>query len=317
MDDRRPIPDALQFLNRAFLEGECERERLESENRALQERVTQLSLAQETHDTYEADLLRRIGMLELALKRARNGEEEDTTFDALDLPARLISRTASQSGTKEEGLDISEDDDLLDDDAFDRAINELSAGEEQPAELEMPRQAQPVMIQRSKSAPVSQVPAVMQRSHSAPSGSNQRMPSDTLSRTAGAVGGHRPYKVRETLRGHMDGVRALAFHPAQPLLVSGSEDGTVKLWDLRHAERQKGVSSSDHKRNRQVDPRLTYRGHVGAVFAVRIGRCLGDSVCVSAGIDATIRVWLLSDPLESDSDSSSYSNGEGFPFSQV
>jgi striatin 1/3/4 len=307
--DRRPIPDALQFLNRAFLEGDCERERLLADNRAMQERLTKLSLAQETHEAYECDLLRRIEMLEQALKQERNGESTGD-FAELDIPTRVIARNIlSQSGVQEEPLENIEDD-LLDDDAFDKAIDEMSATETQPT------------IQRSHSLLSERVPAMIQRSHSAPSRTPpQRMASDTP-QCADMIGGYRPYRVKEILRGHMDGVRTLSFHPAQPLLVSGSEDGTVKLWDLRHADRQKSSSSSDQKRSpRQVDPRLTYRGHVGAVFAARIGRSLGDSVCVSAGMDATIRVWLLSDALESDGDSStpsssSYSNGEGFPFSQ-
>lgn len=35
-----------------------------------------------------------------------------------------------------------------------------------------------------------------------------------------------------TLRSHFDGVRALAFHPVEPCLVTVSEDHTLKLWNL-------------------------------------------------------------------------------------
>ncbi|KAG3109913.1 hypothetical protein PI124_g11103 [Phytophthora idaei] len=41
-------------------------------------------------------------------------------------------------------------------------------------------------------------------------------------------GSYRAHKLKLKLSGHMDGVRALAFHPTEPLLVSGSEDCTVK-----------------------------------------------------------------------------------------
>lgn len=37
---------------------------------------------------------------------------------------------------------------------------------------------------------------------------------------------------RYTLRSHFDGVRALAFHPVEPCLVTVSEDHTLKLWNL-------------------------------------------------------------------------------------
>jgi WD40 repeat protein len=33
-----------------------------------------------------------------------------------------------------------------------------------------------------------------------------------------------------TLRGHVNAVKSVAFHPALPLLATGSEDGTAKLW---------------------------------------------------------------------------------------
>ncbi|XP_048455844.1 striatin-3 isoform X4 [Rhincodon typus] len=36
-----------------------------------------------------------------------------------------------------------------------------------------------------------------------------------------------------TLRSHFDGVRALVFHPVEPVLVTASEDHTLKLWNLQ------------------------------------------------------------------------------------
>ena len=35
-----------------------------------------------------------------------------------------------------------------------------------------------------------------------------------------------------SLRGHFDAVRCLAFHPTESVLISGSEDQTIKLWNL-------------------------------------------------------------------------------------
>lgn len=35
-----------------------------------------------------------------------------------------------------------------------------------------------------------------------------------------------------TLRSHFDSVRSLAFHPVEALLVTASEDQTLKLWNL-------------------------------------------------------------------------------------
>lgn len=36
-----------------------------------------------------------------------------------------------------------------------------------------------------------------------------------------------------TLRSHFDGVRSLAFHPEDTVLITGSEDHTLKLWNLQ------------------------------------------------------------------------------------
>lgn len=36
-----------------------------------------------------------------------------------------------------------------------------------------------------------------------------------------------------TLRSHFDGIRALTFHPVEPVLVTASEDHTLKMWNLQ------------------------------------------------------------------------------------
>ena len=40
------------------------------------------------------------------------------------------------------------------------------------------------------------------------------------------------WNAKYTLRSHFDGVRALAFHPQEPVLITASEDNTLKLWNL-------------------------------------------------------------------------------------
>lgn len=36
-----------------------------------------------------------------------------------------------------------------------------------------------------------------------------------------------------TLRSHFDGIRGLAFHPVEPVLITASEDHTLKMWNLQ------------------------------------------------------------------------------------
>lgn len=41
------------------------------------------------------------------------------------------------------------------------------------------------------------------------------------------------WNAKYTLRSHFDCVRALAFHPVEPVLITASEDNTLKLWNLQ------------------------------------------------------------------------------------
>ncbi|OBS72412.1 hypothetical protein A6R68_13013, partial [Neotoma lepida] len=75
-----------------------------------------------------------------------------------------------------------------------------------------------------------------------------------------------------TLRSHFDGVRALAFHPVEPVLVTASEDHTLKLWNL-----QKTVPA---KKQECLFRPISSNGEQ----------------CFSGGIDATIQWWNMPSP---------------------
>ncbi|NWY60615.1 STRN4 protein, partial [Chionis minor] len=90
-----------------------------------------------------------------------------------------------------------------------------------------------------------------------------------------------------TLRSHYDAVRGLAFHPAEAALVTASEDGTLKLWNLQKPVTPKKNAALD------VEPVYAFRGHRGPVLAVAMGH--DSALCCSAGVDACIRRWRLPD----------------------
>lgn len=64
------------------------------------------------------------------------------------------------------------------------------------------------------------------------------------------------------LKGHLDGVRSLAVSQDKQVLISASEDKTLKLWELKKFEKKLEKSS--------VEPFCTLRGHKGPVFSLSV-----------------------------------------------
>lgn len=91
-----------------------------------------------------------------------------------------------------------------------------------------------------------------------------------------------------TLRSHFDGVRALAFHPVEPVLVTASEDHTLKLWNLQKTVPAKKSASFD------VEPIYTFRAHLGPVLSLVVSS--NGEHCYSGGIDSTIQWWKMLSP---------------------
>ena len=87
----------------------------------------------------------------------------------------------------------------------------------------------------------------------------------------------------QVLAGHTGQVGAVAvgaLADGVPVIVSGGEDATVRVWRLAD-----GIPVGD-----------PVTGHTGAVNAVAVGALAdGTPVIVSGGEDATVRVWRLAD----------------------
>ncbi|XP_061579863.1 striatin-like isoform X1 [Cololabis saira] len=91
-----------------------------------------------------------------------------------------------------------------------------------------------------------------------------------------------------TLRSHFDSVRGLAFHPTEPVLVTASEDHTLKLWNLQKTAPAKKCAALD------VEPIYTFRAHSGAVLCVTMSS--GGDQCFSGGADGTVQSWNTPNP---------------------
>ncbi|XP_041775018.1 striatin-4 isoform X2 [Anopheles merus] len=93
------------------------------------------------------------------------------------------------------------------------------------------------------------------------------------------------WNAKYTLRSHFDGVRALAFHPQEPVLITASEDHTLKLWNLQKTVPAKKSASLD------VEPLYTFRSHSGPVLCLAMS-ATGEQ-CYSGGLDGAINCWNL------------------------
>lgn len=109
------------------------------------------------------------------------------------------------------------------------------------------------------------------------------MSSSTAANTKEA---HRKtWNSKYTLRSHFDGVRALAFHPHKPVLITASEDHTVKLWNLQKTVVTKKSAALD------VEPLYTFRAHTGPVLCLAMST--NGEQCYSGGLDGAIHCWNL------------------------
>ncbi|XP_067624578.1 striatin-3 isoform X2 [Eurosta solidaginis] len=107
--------------------------------------------------------------------------------------------------------------------------------------------------------------------------------------TGGGTGSYRKtWNAKYTLRSHFDGVRALIFHPEEPVLITASEDHTLKLWNLQKTVPAKKSASLD------VEPLYTFRAHTAPVLC--LGMSTTGDVCYSGGLDGNIECWQLPSP---------------------
>ncbi|KAF8975792.1 hypothetical protein BGZ46_008848 [Entomortierella lignicola] len=94
------------------------------------------------------------------------------------------------------------------------------------------------------------------------------------------------WRPKVTLRRHLDTVRSIAFHPNERALLSGSEDGTMKYWNL-----EPSLKDSKRPLNGEVEPIHTYRGHTKPITSVAISA--NQNKLFSASMDSTVRSWKV------------------------
>uniref|UniRef100_A0A8D0HHR7 Striatin n=1 Tax=Sphenodon punctatus TaxID=8508 RepID=A0A8D0HHR7_SPHPU len=96
------------------------------------------------------------------------------------------------------------------------------------------------------------------------------------------------WKPKFTLRSHFDGIRGLTFHPVESVLITASEDHTLKMWNLQKTAPAKKSASLD------VEPIYTFRAHNGPVLCVVMSS--NGEQCYSGGTDGLIQGWNTTNP---------------------
>ncbi|KAG0351051.1 hypothetical protein BG005_009466 [Podila minutissima] len=94
------------------------------------------------------------------------------------------------------------------------------------------------------------------------------------------------WQLKATLKRHMDTVTSIVFHPTNKSILSGSEDGTMKYWNLESSLRE-----SKRSLTAEIEPVHTYRGHTKAITSVAISA--DHNKCFSGSMDSTIRAWKM------------------------
>eukprot|EP00056_Hartaetosiga_gracilis_P004506 m.75740 g.75740 ORF g.75740 m.75740 type:complete len:759 (+) comp11852_c0_seq1:77-2353(+) len=94
----------------------------------------------------------------------------------------------------------------------------------------------------------------------------------------------RDWALKLVLKGHLKGVRCVDVHDVFNLIVTGSEDKTIKVWWFPDVNKTT-------KPQYDVAPIATLRGHTGAVTSVCISS--DGTHCYSSSEDGTIRSWQI------------------------
>lgn len=134
------------------------------------------------------------------------------------------------------------------------------------------------------------LPAALDEPAVARSGRGELVFAVTYSATGLLAAGMAPGLVRlykdgrevDTLKGHGETVRGVAFSPPGDVLATAAADGAIKLW---------GVPTSG------AGPRLTLKGHTRTLRGVAFSP--DGTVLASCGADGEIRLWAMpgGDPL--------------------
>lgn len=225
-----PQPDytmqgVISFLRSSVAIREAETSSWNRERRQLQERVQALEQRCEAHQQIEDDLIRRIKLLEYALERERQGRSLTIR------PADPISRSHQQVGTVVMGRKNSENSGILEETLTPPVEEEEDSATDAGGGMTLAEFFSPLADEISQEGKVF---------------------SEEAKQT---------WSVWARLRSHLDGIRAVDFSPSGGMLVSASDDASLKLWNIKGVK----TATKDGLVAADLEPAVTLRGHVGTV----------------------------------------------------
>lgn len=97
---------------------------------------------------------------------------------------------------------------------------------------------------------------------------------------------------KSVFKSHLDAVRGIHFTQREEILVTASDDYTLKMWDISGIN--KFTDTTVH------EPFFTMRGHKGSIFALAGAPVASDQLVFSAGSEGMIKVWQVKGPSEVD-----------------
>ncbi|KAK3813520.1 MAG: WD40-repeat-containing domain protein [Linnemannia elongata] len=321
------FPSVLQFLQSEWRRFERDRNEWDIEKAEMKARIAFLEGEKRGVDNTKLDLMKRVKMLEFALRQERQvdinnkalnrmstysafgnnmSQVSPTSATCLDPAGRAKSReflriclqeisylTSSPSATAvTPDADSTQTNDIPEQETTDVAQRTIEEEEEGPTGLEAFQREEAVTVVHS---PVSAEQwradlqkagqQIGQKSKGKKAEGNSEDEAQ-LSKDVQDKFNISPERLNKMVKEHFDTVRSIAFHPTHKSLLSGSEDGTMKYWNL-----EASLKESKRTLNGDVEPIHTYRGHTKAITAVAISA--DQDKCFSASMDSTVRSWKL------------------------
>ena len=90
-------------------------------------------------------------------------------------------------------------------------------------------------------------------------------------------GNKKQFNPKFTMKGHLDGVRSLAISNDNSILISGSEDCSLKLWDVKDFDKNLAIQTG-------IEPYITLRDHKGPIFSIASQAILTKSLLETCNI---------------------------------